>query len=293
MNCTITQLRFLGPLDNNSGYVRELAHQPVLQRHRNQTTNWTTQEYKKWLFWSASSLTRLEFVQTTAPTIRTQVRRHAERGVYDLEQIHSMLDEGYVCHLGFWIDGQPFVIPTAYGRSGNQIYVHGSAASRTLGSLAEGINVCATVTLIDGLVLARSAFRHSINYRSVVILGKARLVTDLKEKMEGLRCLTNHLVPGRWEEVRAPNGTEMAKRFVLCLPLNEASAKVRSGPPLDLEDDYSIPVWAGVVPLRTQVGEPVADAHVTPGVPEVEKRRFDRAYRFSGRSTRLSVVRLP
>lgn len=232
-------------------------------------------------------------MQANAPTIRTQVRRHAERGLYDLKQIHSILDEGYICHLGFVVDGQPFVIPTAYGRSGNQIYVHGSAAGRTLCSLAEGINVCATVTLVDGFVLARSAFRHSINYRSVVILGKARLVTDLKEKMEGLRCLTNHLVPGRWEEVRVPNGTEMIKTSVLCLPLNEVSAKVRSGPPLDLEGDYSVPVWAGVVPVRTQVGEPVADAHVIPGIPEVEKRRFDRAHGFSGRPMRLSLVRLP
>jgi uncharacterized protein len=210
------------------------------------------------------------------PTIHTQVRRHAERAVYDIRRIYSILDEGYICHLGFVVDDQPFVIPTAYGRSGDRIYVHGSAASRTLCSLAAAFNVCATVTLVDGFVLARSAFRHSINYRSVVILGKARLVTDTKEKTEGLRCLTNHLVPGRWEEVRAPNETEMFKTSVLCLPLDEVSAKIRSGPPLDLEDDYSIPVWAGVVPLRIEVQEPQADAHVTPYVPEVDKLRFKR-----------------
>jgi nitroimidazol reductase NimA-like FMN-containing flavoprotein (pyridoxamine 5'-phosphate oxidase superfamily) len=253
--------------------------------HKN---NWTTQEYKKWLFQSASSFARLEVVmQAIAPTSHTQVRRHPERAVYDLEQIHSILDQGYICHLGFVVDGQPFVIPTAYGRSGNQIYVHGSAASRTLRSLAGGINVCATVTLVDGFVLARSAFHHSMNYRSVVILGKAQLVTDPKDKMEGLRCLTNHLVPGRWEEVRPPNETEMIKTSLLSLPLNEVSAKVRSGPPLDLEDDYPIRVWAGVVPLRAQVGEPIADPHALPGIPVVDKGRFDRGLTDSPVARRL------
>lgn len=218
-------------------------------------------------------------MQTIDPTERTQVRRHAERGVYDLDLIYSILDEGYICHLGFVADGQSFVIPTAYGRSGNQIYIHGSAASRTVCSLAEGINVCATVTLVDGFVLARCAFRHSLNYRSVVILGKARLITDHTEKMAGLRCLTNHLVPHRWEEVRTPNETEMIKTSLLSLPLNEVSAKVRSGPPLDLEDDFPIRVWAGLVPLRAKVEEPIADAHVLPGIPVVDKRRFDRAHR--------------
>jgi uncharacterized protein len=215
-------------------------------------------------------------MQIFTPTERTKVRRHAERGVYDMEQICAILDEGYICNLGFTVDGQPCVIPTAYGRSGNHIYLHGSAASRTLCSLAEGITVCATVTLVDGFVLARSAFRHSINYRSVVILGKARLVTDREEKMEALRCFTNHVVPNRWEEVRSPNETELLKTSVLSLPIDEASAKVRSGPPLDLEDDFSIPVWAGVVPVRTQLGEPVPDAHVLPSIPVFERRRLDR-----------------
>jgi uncharacterized protein len=216
-------------------------------------------------------------MQIFTPTERTKVRRHAERGVYDMEQIYSILDEGYICNLGFAVDGQPYVIPTAYGRSGSQIYIHGSAVSRTLCSLAEGINVCATVTLVDGFVLARSAFRHSINYRSVIILGKARLVTDAVEKMKALRCFTNHLVPNRWEEVRSPNETELLKTSVLSLPIKEASAKVRSGPPLDLEDDYPIRVWAGIVPVRTQLGEPVPDAHVFPSIPVVDRRRFDRA----------------
>src|SRR5215469_18597843 len=160
-------------------------------------------------------------MQAFTPTERTQVRRHPERGVYDLDEIYAILDEGYICHLGFSINGQTYVIPTAYGRFGNQIYLHGSAASRTVGSLARGIDVCATVTLVDGFVLARSAFRHSLNYRSVVILGKARLVTDPTEKMQALRCFTNHLVPNRWEEVRSPNQTEMLNTSVLSLALEE------------------------------------------------------------------------
>jgi nitroimidazol reductase NimA-like FMN-containing flavoprotein (pyridoxamine 5'-phosphate oxidase superfamily) len=209
-------------------------------------------------------------------TNRTRVIRHAERGVYDREQIHSILDQGYVCHVGFAIDGQPYVIPTAYGRSGDLLYIHGSAASRMLRSLSQGVAVCVTVTLVDGFVLARSAFRHSMNYRSVVVLGTARLVTDPGEKREALRCFTNHIVPDRWEEVRQPNETEMRSTSVLALPLDEASAKVRSGPPLDIEDDWSSPVWAGVVPVLTQLGEPIPDSHVSPGVPMVDKRRFTR-----------------
>jgi hypothetical protein len=218
-------------------------------------------------------------VQALTPTERTQVRRHAERGVYDRDEIYSILDEGYVCDLGFVVDGQPYVIPTAYGRSGNQIYIHGSAASRTVRSLGDGINACVTVTLVDGFVLARSAFRHSLNYRSVVILGRARLVADPEEKVEGLRCLTDHVVPGRWDEVRRPNKTEMMKTSLLSLRLDEVSAKVRSGPPLDPEEDYALPVWAGVVPIRIQVGQPVPDAHVLPGVSTVDSRRFHRIHK--------------
>jgi nitroimidazol reductase NimA-like FMN-containing flavoprotein (pyridoxamine 5'-phosphate oxidase superfamily) len=209
-------------------------------------------------------------------TKRTRVIRHPERGVYDAERIHAILDAAYVCHVGFAIDGQPYVIPTAFGRVGNLVFIHGSAASRMLRSLAQGVAVCVTMTLIDGLVLARSAFRHSMNYRSVVILGTARLVTDPSEKLEALRCFTNHVVPGRWEEVRQPNHKEMLSTSVLALPLDEASAKVRSGPPLDIEDDWSLPVWAGVVPVQTQFGEPIPDSHVSPGVPVVDKSRFTR-----------------
>jgi len=209
-------------------------------------------------------------------TSRTQVVRHAERAVYGREQIHAILDEGYICHLGFAVDGQPYVIPTAYGRADDRIYVHGSAASRMVRSLGQGIDVCLTVTLVDGLVLARSAFRHSINYRSVVVLGKARLVTDAGEKMEALRSITNHVVPGRWEEVRGPNQTEMVSTSVLVLPLAEASAKVRSGPPKDLEDDFGVPAWAGVIPLRTELGEPEPDDHLLGGVAVVDRSRFER-----------------
>jgi nitroimidazol reductase NimA-like FMN-containing flavoprotein (pyridoxamine 5'-phosphate oxidase superfamily) len=213
-------------------------------------------------------------MQALTPT--EHIRRHVERGVYDMEEIYSILDEGYVCDLGFVVDGQPYGIPTAYGRSGSQIYIHGCTASRTVCSLGEGIDAGVTVTLVDGFVLARSAFRHSINYRSVVILGRARLVTDAGEKIDGLRCLTDHVVPGRWEEVRPPNKTEIIKTSVLALRLDEVSAKVRSGPPLDPEEDHALPVWAGVVPIRIQVGEPVPDAHVLSGISTVDTRSFHR-----------------
>jgi nitroimidazol reductase NimA-like FMN-containing flavoprotein (pyridoxamine 5'-phosphate oxidase superfamily) len=222
-------------------------------------------------------------MEAFTPTSRTRVVRHAERGVYDRHQVYAILDEGFICHIGFVADGQPYVIPTAYGRAGDQLYFHGAAANRMLRSLAQGVDVCATVTLVDGFVMARAAFRQSVNYRSVVILGKARLVTEPAEKMEALRCLTNHVVPGRWEEIRSPNDKELAATSVLALPLQEASAKIRSGPPLDSEDEWSSPVWAGVVPVKVQVGEPVADAHMAPGIPPVDTRRFDR---YSTRSKR-------
>jgi nitroimidazol reductase NimA-like FMN-containing flavoprotein (pyridoxamine 5'-phosphate oxidase superfamily) len=200
------------------------------------------------------------------PTQRTQVRRLPKRGVYDRAQVHAILDEGFVCHVGFVADGQPYVIPTNYVRCGELIYIHGSAASRMLRTLGQGIEVCLTVTLLDGLVLARSAFHHSVNYRSVVVLGPARLVTEGAEKMEALRALTNHIVPGRWEEVRPPNEQEMKATSVLALPLEEVSAKMRTGNPVDDEEDYALPVWAGVVPVRQVLGEPVDDGRVLPGV---------------------------
>jgi uncharacterized protein len=195
-------------------------------------------------------------MSTFAPTARTQIKRLPQRGAYDETTVHAILDEAFLCHAGFVVDGQPYVIPTGYGRSGNQLYIHGSAASRMLRTLADGVDVCVTVTLVDGYVLAKSAFHHSFNYRSVVVLGKARLVDDPTEKMEALRCVTNHIVPNRWEEVREPNPQELKATSVLALPLSEVSAKVRNGPPVDDEEDLALPVWAGVVPLRLTVGEP-------------------------------------
>jgi len=211
-----------------------------------------------------------------APTPRTQLRRLPKRGVFDKAQVDSILDEGFLCHVGFVADGQPFVIPTGYARSGDKIYIHGSAASRMLRNLDAGVDVCVTVTLLDGLVLARSGFHHSMNYRSVVVLGKARLVTDPQEKLDALTLFTNHIVPRRWEEVRPPTEQELKGTSVLAVPLDEVSAKVRSGPPIDDDEDYALPIWAGVVPVRMQTGEPVSDGRVLPGVPALDTSRFKR-----------------
>ncbi len=210
------------------------------------------------------------------PTRRTQVRRLPRRALYDKAQVCSILDDGYICHVGFVADGQLYVIPTCYARMGDRLYIHGSAASRMVGTLQQDVEVCITVTLVDGLVLARSASHHSINYRSVVVLGKARLVTDPNEKLEALRCLTNHIVPGRWEEIRKPDKSELDGTSVLAVPLREVSAKMRSGPPVDADQDYSLPVWAGVVPLRTLLGEPVSDERLLPGVPALDTGRWTR-----------------
>ena len=212
--------------------------------------------------------------KTIPPTTRTQVKRLPKRGVYEKAQVYSILDEGRVCHVGFVSEGRPYVIPTSYARDGDVLYIHGSAASRMLNTLEEGLPVCVTVTLLDGLVLARSAFHHSMNYRSVVVLGCARLITDHEEKIAALRALTNHLVPQRWNEVRPPAEQELKATSVLALPLSEASAKVRTGPPLDDEEDYGLPVWAGVVPVRTTWGEPVPDARLVPGAPAFDTKRF-------------------
>jgi uncharacterized protein len=204
------------------------------------------------------------------PTERTQVKRLPKRGHYDRETVHKILDEAFVCHVGFVVDGQPFVIPTNFGRVGDTLYLHGSAASRMLRTLSEGIPVCVTVTLVDGLVLARSAFHHSVNYRSVVILGTAKLVNDPTEKMEALRLFTEHIMRGRWDEIRWPNEQEMKGTTVLALPLEEVSAKVRTGGPVDDEEDYSLPVWAGVLPMQTVTKAPIPDARLKEGtaVPE-------------------------
>ncbi len=194
-----------------------------------------------------------------AATERTRVRRLANRASYDLETIHSILDEALICHVGFAVEDKPVVIPTIHWREGNQLYFHGSVASRMLRNLRDGVDACVTVTLLDGLVLARSAFHHSMNYRSVVVFGKAREVSDREEKLRALTALVEHVVPGRSPIVRAPNESELRQTLVLALPIEEASAKIRTGGPVDDEDDYALPVWAGVVPLTLVKGEPVED----------------------------------
>ena len=184
-------------------------------------------------------------METYTPTERTQVKRLPKRAVYDPAQVHAILDEAFICHVGFVSDGQPFVIPTGYARSGDQLYIHGSAASRMLRALGQGAQLCVTVTLVDGLVLARSAFHHSMNYRSVVVLGQARLVTDPEEKTAALALFTNHIVPARWDEVRQPTEQELKSTTVLALALDEVSAKVRTGGPIDDDEDYALPGLGG------------------------------------------------
>jgi nitroimidazol reductase NimA-like FMN-containing flavoprotein (pyridoxamine 5'-phosphate oxidase superfamily) len=202
-----------------------------------------------------------------SPTPRTTVRRLAKRGVYDRPTVYAILDEGFICHAAFIADGAPVVIPTAYGRDGDQLYLHGSAANRMLKAMAAGVEVCVAVTLVDGLVLARSAFHHSINYRSVVIFGTAQLISDPVKKNEALRCVVEHITPGRWSEVRLPTDQELKATLVLALPLEEVSAKVRTGPPIDDEEDYELPIWAGVLPLGLKPEAPVQDARLARDVP--------------------------
>jgi len=199
-----------------------------------------------------------------APTDRTRVRRVPARGAYERETIDAILDETLISHVGFVHDGQPVVIPTLHARVGDRLYLHGSAASRMLRTLERGVPVCATATLVDGLVLARSAFHHSINYRSVVVFGQATLVEPEDERLKALERFTEKLVPGRWPEVRPPSRQELKGTKVLALPLDEASAKVRSGPPIDDEEDYELPVWAGVLPMRTVVEDPEPDPRLDP-----------------------------
>ena len=202
------------------------------------------------------------------PTPRTRVVRESDRGVYDREALNRILDEGFLCHVGFVVDGQPFVIPTSYGRNGDTLYIHGSAASRMLRNLDKGIPVCVTVTLLDGLVLARSVFNHSMNYRSVVILGTATLITNPEEKLAALLILSEHILPGRWADSRQPNERELKATSVLRIPIDEFSAKVRIGPPIDDEPDYTFPTWAGVIPLETTVGTPIRDERCERELPE-------------------------
>lgn len=201
------------------------------------------------------------------PTPRTRLRRLPARGSFDRAAIHAILDEGLVCHVGFVVDGQPFVIPTTYARVGDRLVIHGSAASRMLRAVGAGIPVCVTVTLLDGLVLARSAFHHSMNYRSVVVLGAAREVTGEAEKAVALEAIVEHVLRGRSAQTRPPSARELKATSVLELPIEEASAKIRRGPPVDDEEDYALPSWAGVLPLALTPGEPVPDPRLAPGVP--------------------------
>jgi uncharacterized protein len=207
---------------------------------------------------------------TMKPTDRSQLRRLPKRGSHELKTIHEILDAGFLAHVGFNVSGQPFVIPTLFGRAGETLYLHGSAASRMLRELSTGVPACVTVTLVDGLVLARSAFHHSMNYRSVVAFGTARKIEDPIQKTEALRVVSDHLIAGRWEDVRAPYEQELKATSVLEFAMEEASAKIRSGPPVDDEEDYALPMWAGVLPLTIRSGQPVPDPRLPAGtaIPE-------------------------
>jgi nitroimidazol reductase NimA-like FMN-containing flavoprotein (pyridoxamine 5'-phosphate oxidase superfamily) len=224
-------------------------------------------------------------MSTYAATPRTTVRRMPTRGSYEQETVHAILDEALVAHLGFVQDGQPFVIPTIHARVGDTVYVHGSAASRMLRALSGGIPACLTVTLLDGLVMARSAFHHSMNYRSVVVLGPALLVTDDDEKRRALEAIVEHVAPGRSAEVRAPNANELKGTSVLRLSLDECSAKIRTGGPVDDEEDYALGCWAGVVPLRLVPGAPEPDPKMRPDTEVSDSiAALARAFRARGQS---------
>ncbi len=209
------------------------------------------------------------------PTQNTTVKRHPERGAYDRATIDSILDEALICHLGFVVDGHPFVIPTIHARDGDALYVHGSPGSRMLRTAKEGVDICVTVTLLDGLVLARSVYNHSMNYRSVVVIGRAREVTDPEEKLRAMQRVVEHVVPGRWDDARRPNEGEIKGTMILALPLDEASAKIRSGPPTDDDADRELPIWAGVIPLRIEPSAPVPDAGVA-GPPPAYAAGYER-----------------
>src|SRR6202046_2648958 len=213
--------------------------------------------------------------QPYTPTPLTRLLPQACCAVYDREAAYRILDEGFLCHVGFVVDGQPFVIPTSYGRKDESLYIHGSAASRMLRQMKESVPVCVTVTLLDGFVLARSIFNQSLNYRSVVILGRATPVDDPAEKIEALRLLSEHIIPGRWADSRQPNQRELQATSVLRVPIEEFSAKVRKGPVVDDKADYSFPTWAGVVPLKVVSEPPIDDSRLLPGQAATD---FARSY---------------
>lgn len=210
------------------------------------------------------------------PSDRSRVRRMAERADYSRDTIYSILDEGLVAHVGVAVGEQPFVIPMGYGRDGDHLILHGAVASRLLRAAKAGAPICVTVTHLDGLVLARSVFHHSMNYRSVVVLGVPELVEGPEEKRAALDALTEHLIPGRTAEARGPNDRELALTLVLRLSLEEASAKIRTGPPGDEPEDYELPIWAGVIPMTTTFGEPEADPQLADGIPTAESARSYR-----------------
>jgi len=210
--------------------------------------------------------------QTLSATERTRLRRHSERGKTEYTELLAVLDAGMICHLGVVLGGAPLVLPTAYGRIGDTLYLHGSSANRSLHA-ADGNEVCVTVTHVDGLVCARSVFSHSVNYRCAVVFGTARIVTDEAERLAGLRAVTEQLIPGRWDAVRSPTRKELAATSVLAVSLAEASVKVRTGPPGDEPEDLDLPVWAGVVPITTSFGEPEPDPALRPGITPPEHIR--------------------
>jgi len=212
-----------------------------------------------------------------AQTKKTRLRRLPKRGAFDRDTIYAILDEAFICHVGFAIEGQPYVIPTGFARVGDDLLIHGSAASRMMRNLADGVEVCVTVTLTDGLVLARSAFHHSMNYRSVVIVGRAEVVEGEKEKNAALEAFTEHIIPGRWDDVRWPTELELKATTVLRLPIEEASAKIRTGPPIDDKEDYEMSVWAGVIPLRLEASPPITDPLLRQEIePPAHARNYTR-----------------
>jgi uncharacterized protein len=207
---------------------------------------------------------------STSPTKRTRVVREPQRGVYDRDACYQILDDGLVCHVGFAVDNQPYVIPTMFARIGDVVYFHGSAASRMLRHLSDGAPASLTVTIVDGVVLARSIFNHSMNYRSVVVLGTPVAVTETEEKLTALHAFTEKILPGRWNDARTPTPNELSATSVLRMPLTEMSAKVREGPVEDNPDDYALRVWAGVVPLTLVAGEPIRDDRCDPSIQTPE-----------------------
>lgn len=221
----------------------------------------------------------LPVMGTIEPTERTRVKRHHDRAVYDREAVHAILDEALFCHVAVVVEGSPRVIPTIHARIGDVLYIHGSNASRTLRTLRDGGEACVEVTLLDGLVLARSAFNHSMNYRSVMVYGRLREVDDRDEKWRAQRALVEHIIPGRSEDARMPDEKELRQTTIMAIPLDEASAKVRTGPPKDAEGDLDLPVWSGELPLRVVPGEPVDDPLLPPGV---ERPAYVRGYRRPG-----------